>query len=77
MRSLNMEVQSYSIDNEKLLKAQEEQNQLNTQLLWSLHHLQKKIKIGSYSRHEEAGITHARKDNHKRSEHSRSASRTQ
>jgi hypothetical protein len=42
MRSLNMEVQSYRVDNERMLKAQEEQNQLNTQLLQSLNQLQRK-----------------------------------
>jgi hypothetical protein len=33
IRSLKMEVQRYKVDNGKMLKAQEEQNQPNTQLL--------------------------------------------
>lgn len=33
MRSLNMEVLSYRVDNERLVRAQKEQNHINTQLL--------------------------------------------
>jgi hypothetical protein len=43
IRSLKMKVRSYRADNEKMLKAQVEQNKLNTQLLHSLNHLQKKM----------------------------------
>jgi hypothetical protein len=77
MRSLNMEVQSCRDDNERLLKVQEKQNQLNTQLLQSLNQLQRKIKNGLGSRHEEEGRSHARRDSHRISRHSRSATKTQ
>jgi hypothetical protein len=77
IRSLKMEVQSCRDDNERMLKAQEEKNQLNTQLLQSLNHLQKKMKNGSGSRYEEGGRVHSRRENHGRSRHSRSATRTQ
>ena len=36
MRSLSMEMQSYMEDNERLVKALEEQNQLNAAILYSL-----------------------------------------
>ena len=36
MRSLGVEIQSYKEDNKRLIKAQEEQNQLNAAILHSL-----------------------------------------
>jgi hypothetical protein len=74
MRSLRMGVQSYRAYNEKIIRVQEEQNQINTQLLQSLNQLQRQVKNRSGSRHEEEGRLHARRDNHKGSRHSRSAS---
>jgi hypothetical protein len=37
MKNLRMEVQSYRDSNERLTRAQEEQNHVNTQLLQSLN----------------------------------------
>jgi hypothetical protein len=76
IQSLKMELQSCRVDNERMLKAREKQNQLNTQLLQSLNNLQKKIKNGSGSRYEEGGRVHSR-ENHGRSRHSRSATKIQ
>ena len=39
MRSLRVEMQSYREDNERLVKAQEEQNQLNAAMLQSLTYI--------------------------------------
>jgi predicted RNase H-like nuclease (RuvC/YqgF family) len=77
MRCLRMEVQSYRADNEKIMRAQEEQNQINTQLLQSLNQLQRHMKNGSGLRHEEEGGFHARRNNYRGFMHSRSASRAQ
>jgi len=55
IRRLKMEVQSCRVDNERMLKAVEKQNQLNTQLLQSINHLQRQMKNGSGSRYEEGG----------------------
>jgi hypothetical protein len=71
-----MEVHSYRDDNERIIKYQEEHNHINTQLIQSLNQLQRKIKVESGPRHEEEGRPHARRENYKRSRHSRSASRT-
>jgi hypothetical protein len=62
-----MEVQSYRFDNERMFKAQEDQDQLNTHLLQSLNHLQKKMKNGSGSMYEEGGRVYPRRENHGRS----------
>ena len=40
MRSLRVEMQSYRADNERLVKAQEEKNQLNAATLQSLNDIQ-------------------------------------
>jgi len=66
-RDLKMEVQSCRVDNERMLKAQDEQNQLNTQLLQNLNHLRKKMNNRSSSRYEEGGKVHSRRENHGRS----------
>jgi hypothetical protein len=50
VRSLNMEVQSYKADNERLMR---EKSQINAQVLKSLNQLQRKTKKGSNSRQEE------------------------
>ena len=67
MRSLRMEVQSYREDNERLLKAQEQQNELNTQLVQSLNMLQRQMKMGSTSIEEEEGRRDSRKRSHEKS----------
>ena len=46
MRSLRVEIQSYRVDNERLIKAQEEHNQLNATLLHSLTEIQRKMNSG-------------------------------
>ena len=46
MRSLRVEMQSYRADNERLVKAQEEQNQLNAAMLQSLTDIQRQMNSG-------------------------------
>jgi hypothetical protein len=58
------------------MRAHEEHNQINTQLMQSLNQLQIHVKNGLGSRHEEEGKHHARRDNYIISRHSRSTSRT-
>ena len=41
MRSLRVEMQIYRVDNERLVKAQKEQNQLNAAMLQSLTDIQR------------------------------------
>ena len=41
MRSLRVELQSYGEDNERMIKDQEEQNQLNAAMLQSLTNIQR------------------------------------
>jgi hypothetical protein len=41
-----------------------------------LNQLQKKVRVGVSSRHEERGRSHVRRDNYRGSNHSRSVSRT-
>ena len=45
MRILNIELQGYKENNERLLSAHEQQNELNTQLVQSLNMLQMYMKI--------------------------------
>jgi hypothetical protein len=52
VRSLNIEMQSYKEDNEKMMR---EQNQINAQVMQSLNQLHRQAKNGSDSRHEEEG----------------------
>ena len=47
MRSIRVEMQSYRADNERLVKAQEEQNQLNVAMLQSLTDIRKRINSGN------------------------------
>jgi hypothetical protein len=58
------------------MRAQEEHNQINAQMMQSLNQLQRQAKNGSGSRHEEEGRHHERRDNYRRPSHSRSASIT-
>ena len=46
MRSLRVEMQSYRADNERLVKAQEEKNQLNSSMLQSLRDIQRQMNSG-------------------------------
>ena len=48
MRSLRVEMQSYRGDNERLVKAQEEQNQLNAAMLQSLTEIQRRMNSGDW-----------------------------
>ena len=75
MKILKMEVQSCREDNERLIRAQEKQNQLNDQPVQSLNQLQKERKNKSSSRHEIEGIPHPSRDSYRRYMHSRSARR--
>jgi hypothetical protein len=52
MRSLKIEVQSYKVDNERLMR---EKNQINYQVMQSLDQLQRQTENGSNSRREEKG----------------------
>jgi FtsZ-binding cell division protein ZapB len=72
VRILNMEVQSYKEDNERLMR---EKIQINAQVLHILNQFQRKTKKGSNSRQEEEGRCHERRDYHGRVGYSRSASR--
>ena len=47
MRSLRVEMQSYREDNERLVKAQEDQNQLNATMLQSLTDIQREMSSGN------------------------------
>ena len=46
MKSLRVDMQSYKADNERLVKAQEEQNQLNVAMLQSLTDIQRRMNSG-------------------------------
>ena len=62
MRSLRMEVQSYRECNERLIRAQERENELNDQLVQSLNQLQRERKKESGSRHDNENIPHPIRD---------------
>jgi hypothetical protein len=72
VRSVNMEVQSYKADNERLMR---EKSQINARVLQRLNLLQRKMKKGSNSRQEEEGRCHERRDDHGRDGYSISASK--
>jgi FtsZ-binding cell division protein ZapB len=72
VRILKMEVQSYKADNERLMR---EKSQINARVLWSLNHLQRKMKKESNSIQEEEGGCQERGDARGRVGYSRSASR--
>jgi len=50
MRSLQREVLSYEVDNERIIRAHEDQSHINSQLLKILNILQKQINKESDSR---------------------------
>ena len=53
MRSLKVEMHSYKEDNERLVKAQEEQNQLNVAMLQSLTDIWRKMNFGDWTENPE------------------------
>jgi hypothetical protein len=63
MRSLRIEVQSYKVDNEKMMK---EHNQTNTQMMQSINQLQRQARNGLGSRQGEEGRQYERRDNYRR-----------
>ena len=48
MRSLKVDLQSYREDNERMLKAQEDQNQINAAILQSLKNIHGQINVDVY-----------------------------
>jgi hypothetical protein len=65
---LKIEVHSYKVDNERLMR---EKIQINSRVQQSLNQLQRKTKNGS--KQEEEGRYHERRDDHGRAGYSRSA----
>ena len=67
MRSLGEELQSFIEYNERLVKAKEDQNQLNDNILQSLKNIQRKISHGSspnnFGRNNSKGHSHMRSYN--------------
>jgi len=59
VRSLKDELQSYRVDNAKLIRAQEKQTKLNDLFLKSLSEIQKKLQQGATANNVE--IHHSRK----------------
>jgi hypothetical protein len=72
VRSLNMEVQIYKVDNERLMR---EKIQINVRVLQSLNQLLRQMKKGSNSRQDEEGRCHEIRDDYGRVGYSRSSSR--
>ena len=75
MRSLRVNLQSCREDNERILKAQEDQNQINAAILHSLIDIQGQINFGNHTDNLERSKSSARGYSHKRSHVSRGASR--
>ena len=75
MRSLRVELQNCREDNERMLKAQKDKNQINATILQSLTDIQGQINSGHQTANPERSRTSARGDFGKRSHVSRSASR--
>ena len=73
MKNLRMEVQSCRPDNERMLRAREQQNQLNIQLMHSLNFLYKQMQFGSNSFHDKEDREKSKKRSYERSKHSKSA----
>jgi hypothetical protein len=73
VKSMEIEVQSYKEDNERLMR---EQSRINARVLQSLNQVQRKTKKGSNSKQEEEGIFHERRGDCGRVGYSRSASKT-
>jgi len=75
IKKLQREVQNYKVNNERLIRAQEEHNQINTQLLQSLNNLKRQINKDSSTKHATTPKSHDRRYDHKGSKHSISVSR--
>ena len=67
-----MEVHNYRENNERMLRDQEHQNELNTQLVKSQNKLQRQMKLGSSSIEEKEGREDSRKRSHENYEHFKS-----
>jgi seryl-tRNA synthetase len=72
VRNLRIEVQSYKVENQNMMR---EQNQVNAQMMQSLNQLQRQAKNGSDTTQGEEGRHHEIRDNYKRIGHSKSVSR--
>ena len=70
-----MDLQICREDNERMLKAQEDQNQINATILQSLIDIRGKINYGHQTANLERSKSSARGDSHKRSHVSKRASR--
>ena len=75
MRILRVELQSCKEDNERMLKAQEDQNQINSAILQSLTDIQGQINSGHHTTNPERSRSSTRGDFHKRSHVSKRNSR--
>ena len=64
MRSIRVQLQNYKVDNEKLLKSQEEQNQLNTSILQSLTDNKNKLYLGHNSNSDNKNKTIPKSHSH-------------
>ena len=61
MRSLRVEMKSYREDNERMIKYQEEKNQLNAAMLQSLIDIQRKMKSRHWELNPEGSRSSARR----------------
>ena len=75
MRSLRVELQSCREDNERIIKSQEEKNQLNATMLQSLTEIQRQINSGHQTTNSEGSGSSSRINSRKRSNSSRRVSR--
>ena len=75
MRSLRVDLQSFREDNERMLKAKEDQNQINAAILQSLTDIQGQINSGHHTTNPKRSRSSARGDFRKRSLVSRRDSR--
>ena len=76
MRSLMAEMQSYKVDNEILVKAQEEQNQLNVAMLQNLTDIQRNMNSKDQTERPEGSKNNARRRKRSLSESSDSEGST-
>ena len=74
MRSPRVELQSWREDNQRMIKAQEEQNQLNASTLQNLIDIQRKINSRDQTTNPEGSGNSLRRNPHKRSNISRKRS---
>jgi hypothetical protein len=73
VRSLKIEVQSYKVENERLIR---EQNQITTQVMQSLNQFHRETNNGSKLKHEEERRCHERRDDCRRVGYSTNSSIT-